>query len=90
MIKISCVVRPCLTGVLLIMMKRSTERWNKSSICYVQVMWFGPEEKDSPKYTLVVSDSCGGILEDGVSLGPPWGPYAEYAMFGMFWCSMST
>ena len=44
-------MRPWLKEVLLTEVKKSIERWNKSSVCYVQVVWFGTIGKDSLRYT---------------------------------------
>ena len=36
--------------VILVSVKSSFERWNKSSVLYVHVVWFGINGKVSPRY----------------------------------------
>ena len=65
-------------------MKSSIERWNKSSVCYVQVVWFGSDGEVNPGYF--------GLFSTVVELGS-WrialtvlSPYTKYATSGVFWC----
>ena len=45
--------------------KSSIERWNKSSVIYALVVWFGTIGEVSPRYV-------GLFSLVGVSLGPSW------------------
>ena len=52
-----------LKEVLLVKRKSSIERWNKSSVFYAHVVWFGTNGEVSPRYV-------GLFSLVGVSLGP--------------------
>ena len=46
----SSVVRPWLKEVLIAKLKRSGDTMNKSSSCFVQVVWFGTKGNVGPRY----------------------------------------
>lgn len=48
-----------LKEVILAAKKSSIERWNKSSVFYVHVMWFGINGKVSPRYIGLFSLATG-------------------------------
>lgn len=54
-----------LKEVILAAVKSSIERWNKSSVIYALVVWFGSIGEVSPRYV-------GLFSLVGISLGPSW------------------